>query len=317
MATLPNRNILDGSAAPTTAAMKTAMGQVWDFLNAMLGSGSASAPAVAVGGQTNGLYTSGGSLRISYNGVQVAAFGEGTSVIGSGTPNSSVFSYLFGESASTAVSGSGQYNRVTWTTDGAKNVDIRAAQVQAVLKDDGSARAFTMVSNHNSFAPDVSALTSGSTVADFRHYASGSVTSTAILKAYGHYSNVGKVSGVERWNFYDAGDAPNYFAGDTTFGGAINKTPTRSAVASGSTIVLTTSTNTLLYDNASTAAALTITLPSSSLVNGQEISIATRSAITALTVNGGTIYGAPTTLAAGGFATFIYSSTGAAWFRKG
>lgn len=317
MATLPNRNILDGSAAPTTAAMKTAMGQVWDFLNAMLGSGSASAPAVAVGGQTNGFYTSGQSLRMTYSGEQVAAFGRGFSAIGSGAPYAPVFHYLLGNSASTSAVAYGQYNLITWTTDGTKNTDIRANQTKAVLIDDGSVRSISAVSNYNSLAPDVTALTPGSTVTDFKHFLAHGVSSTAITVAYGYYTNVAKVDGTTRWNFYAAGGAPNYFGGDVTFGGSINKTPTRSTVASGSTIVLTTSTNTLLYDNASTAAALTITLPSSSLVNGQEISIATRSAITALTVNGGTIYGAPTTLAAGGYCTFIYSSTGAAWFRKG
>ena len=97
----------------------------------------------------------------------------------------------------------------------------------------------------------------------------------------------------------------------------IAQTPTRSTVASGSTIVLTISTNHLLYDQAATVGALTVTLPAASLVDGQIITIATRSAITALTVNGGTIYGAPTTLAAGGFASFIYSSGATAWFRRG
>lgn len=93
--------------------------------------------------------------------------------------------------------------------------------------------------------------------------------------------------------------------------------PTVSTVASGSTIALTNATSHLLYNNAATAAALTVTLPSASLQDGQMVTIATQSAITALTVNGGTIYGAPTTLAAGGFATLIYSSTATAWFRKG
>lgn len=132
---------------------------------------------------------------------------------------------------------------------------------------------------------------------------------------YGFYGNI--ASGTDRWNFYAAGTAPNYFVGNTTLNSALVQTPTRSTVATGSTITLTTSTNHLLYDQAATIAALTITLPSASLTDGQVISIATRSAITALTVNGGTIYGAPTTLASGGFATFIYSSAGAAWFRKG
>lgn len=106
-------------------------------------------------------------------------------------------------------------------------------------------------------------------------------------------------------------------AGRVIDNAGVAQTPTRSTVASGSTISLTTATNHLLYDQSATVAALTVTLPSSGLVDGQIITIATRSAITALTVNGGTIYGAPTTLAAGGFASFIYSSGATAWFRKG
>jgi hypothetical protein len=132
---------------------------------------------------------------------------------------------------------------------------------------------------------------------------------------FGFYSDI--TTAVGRWNFYANGTAPNYFAGNVTANAAFNQTPTRSTVASGSTITLTTATNHLLYDQAATVAALTVTLPSASLVDGQTITLATRSAITALTVNGGTIYGAPTTLGAGGFASFIYSSGAAAWFRKG
>lgn len=112
-------------------------------------------------------------------------------------------------------------------------------------------------------------------------------------------------------------DGANWNLVSTRFSAGLAATPTRSTAATGSTITLTSSTSGLLYDQAATIASLTITLPSSSIVDGQTISISTRSEITALTVNGGTIYGAPTTLLAGGFATFIYSSAGAAWFRKG
>lgn len=132
---------------------------------------------------------------------------------------------------------------------------------------------------------------------------------------YGFYGTI--PAGTGRYNFYAAGTADNFFGGRVIDNAGIAQTPTRSTVASGSTISLTTATNHLLYDQSATVAALTVTLPSSGLVDGQIITIATRSAITALTVNGGTIYGAPTTLAAGGFASFIYSSGATAWFRKG
>lgn len=93
--------------------------------------------------------------------------------------------------------------------------------------------------------------------------------------------------------------------------------PTMSNAASGSTITLTNATSHLVYYKSTTSAALTVTLPSADLQNGQEVTIASRPAITTLTINGGTIYGAPTTMAAGGFASFIYSSLSASWYRKG
>jgi hypothetical protein len=187
------------------------------------------------------------------------------------------------------------------------------------------------VSNYyNAFSTAPSTATGG-TLAALNHYSAdqatyaGTVTTQYGFQAqasligattnYGFFSNI--ASGTGRWNCYANGTADNYFVGNITANAAFNQTPTRSTVASGSTITLTTGTNHLLYDNAATAAALTITLPSTNLTNGQAITIATRSAITSLTVNGGTIYGNPTTLAAGGFASFIYSSGGAAWFRKG
>lgn len=138
---------------------------------------------------------------------------------------------------------------------------------------------------------------------------------TGAVNNYGFFGNI--EAGTGRWNFYAGGTAANYFAGNVTANAAFNQTPARSAAGSGSAVTLTTSTNHLLYDQAATVAALTITLPSASLTNGQTITIATRSAITSLTINGGTIYGAPTTLAAGGFCSFIYSSAANAWFRRG
>jgi hypothetical protein len=58
----------------------------------------------------------------------------------------------------------------------------------------------------------------------------------------------------------------------------VAQTPTRSTVDTGSTITLTNATSHLLYDQAATIAALTVTLPSAGIVDGQIITIATRSA---------------------------------------
>lgn len=134
---------------------------------------------------------------------------------------------------------------------------------------------------------------------------------------YGFYSAI--PAGAGRWNFFANGTAENFFRGRTTFNTGFARTPTVSTAPDGSTITLTSATNHLLYNNASVVASLTINLPTNDVANGQEITIATRSAITALTVGAGStpVYGAPTTLPAGGFATFIYSSAAGAWFRKG
>ena len=176
-----------------------------------------------------------------------------------------------------------------------------------------AAASFTLTSLRH-FMANQGTIGAGSTVtAQYGFFAEGSLTGAT--NNYGFYGNI--PAGTGRYNFYAAGAAANYFAGNVTANAAFNQTPTRSTAASGSTVTLTTGTNHLLYDQAGTVAELTVTLPSASLSDGQVITIATRSAITALTINGGTIYGAPTSLAAGGFCSFIYSSGGAAWFRKG
>jgi hypothetical protein len=88
--------------------------------------------------------------------------------------------------------------------------------------------------------------------------------------------------------------------------------------ASGTTVSPAATVKNILIDRSSTLASLTVTLPLTNVVNGQEMRLITRSAITALTVNvesAGTIYNAPTTLAAGASVVFVYNSTAAAWFK--
>jgi hypothetical protein len=63
-------------------------------------------------------------------------------------------------------------------------------------------------------------------------------------------------------------------------------------------------------------ASLTITMPSLP-IDGQECSFSSSQAITVLTVVGGTIIGGLTTLALGGFASFVYSQAASSWFRAG
>lgn len=77
-----------------------------------------------------------------------------------------------------------------------------------------------------------------------------------------------------------------------------------------------TGTINLLIDPAGTLATLTVTMPATP-TDGDTVSIGTSQIITALTMNGGTLVGPLTTMALGGFATYIFGGTAAKWFRVG
>jgi hypothetical protein len=84
----------------------------------------------------------------------------------------------------------------------------------------------------------------------------------------------------------------------------------------GQTIVVQPGISLLLVASPALIAALTITLPANP-IDGQRVVIASRSAITVLTVNGGTVYGALGSLALSGFMRFVYNATDNAWYRIG
>jgi hypothetical protein len=138
-----------------------------------------------------------------------------------------------------------------------------------------------------------------------------------ISTAYNIYlasSETGSIT--NKWGIYQNNDWPNRFLGELDILGAINVPPTVSVPTTGSTITLTTASNVLCLNHSATIATLTINFPSSPS-DGHCISICSRAAVTTLTLGNGTFRGAITTIAAGGFAEYIYSTTGAAWFRKG
>lgn len=87
------------------------------------------------------------------------------------------------------------------------------------------------------------------------------------------------------------------------------------APTTGQTVTALVNVEMIMLDPAGTLATLTVIMPPTPF-DGQECVIATSQVITALTVTG-TIVGALTTLALGGFARFIWSATGAKWFRAG
>ncbi len=73
----------------------------------------------------------------------------------------------------------------------------------------------------------------------------------------------------------------------------------------------------LVHNAASLAITLTITLPASP-TDGQKVGFASTLGVTTLTLSSGlTIIGALTTIAAAGFATFMYEASTNKWFRIG
>lgn len=83
----------------------------------------------------------------------------------------------------------------------------------------------------------------------------------------------------------------------------------------GSTVTANLNGFTKLLINPSGALlALTVTFPSSPS-DADEFTLASSQAITTLTMNGGTVIGALTTMAIGTFATYTYSSGSSSWFR--
>ena len=84
----------------------------------------------------------------------------------------------------------------------------------------------------------------------------------------------------------------------------------------GTTVAMVPGASALVLNPAGTLAALTVTLPAAP-IDGQRVTITSGAIITALTINGGTVNGIITALAANGFARFIFSSTAGAWFRTG
>lgn len=72
----------------------------------------------------------------------------------------------------------------------------------------------------------------------------------------------------------------------------------------------------LLVDPSGTLATLTVNMPNSPN-DGDIATISTSQIITSLTIGNGTVINAPTTLAVGGFAQFIYNAAANKWFRIG
>jgi hypothetical protein len=90
--------------------------------------------------------------------------------------------------------------------------------------------------------------------------------------------------------------------------------PQEVAPTTGSTVTVNSNGFVVLLINpAGSLLALTIALPSSP-TTGDRVEISSTQAITTVTMSGGTISGALTTLAASGKATYVYGGSAATWF---
>lgn len=85
--------------------------------------------------------------------------------------------------------------------------------------------------------------------------------------------------------------------------------------ATGFAVVITKAETWLVLTPLAAYAAGTITLPTG--VDRAEVLVNTTQTVTALTINGGTVSGGPTTLAAGGFFRLRYDGVLAIWYRVG
>jgi Ca2+-binding RTX toxin-like protein len=84
----------------------------------------------------------------------------------------------------------------------------------------------------------------------------------------------------------------------------------------GQTVAANAGVTALILNPAGTLATLTVTVPPTP-VDGQTFAITTSQIITALTMNGGTIILALSTLALGGFGEWVYAAANSTWNRIG
>lgn len=87
--------------------------------------------------------------------------------------------------------------------------------------------------------------------------------------------------------------------------------------STGNTVTVISNSNVrLIIDPAGALLALTIALPGSPS-NNDVVTFGSSQAVTTLTISGGTIVGALTSLAIGSCATYVYYSVASKWFRLG
>lgn len=111
---------------------------------------------------------------------------------------------------------------------------------------------------------------------------------------------------------WDTFAAPTYTMDTRTVPTIQYATPT-----TGQTVTIgSTGSTRLIINPAGSLVALTIALPSTP-TDGDIVQMGSSQAITTVTMSNGTTIGPLTTMAIGGFATYIYNATTTSWFRIG
>jgi hypothetical protein len=83
------------------------------------------------------------------------------------------------------------------------------------------------------------------------------------------------------------------------------------------TVSISSVNTSLVLQPAGALTALTVNFPSSGLTDGGRVEISCTQIVTAVTMGGGTVVGALTALAAGGFAKYVYRLANTTWYRIG
>lgn len=89
-----------------------------------------------------------------------------------------------------------------------------------------------------------------------------------------------------------------------------------SAPTTGSTVAITSPNTSLVIEPAGALLALTINMPGSPS-DGDDVKLSCTQVITTVTMGGGTIVGTLTTIAASGFASYVYRAANTSWYRIG
>jgi len=154
-------------------------------------------------------------------------------------------------------------------TEGARfnaiKLESSAASISAPAFVDGRLNISYSAENLIGYSSGNFTLTGGTTITNYYGFVASN-NGFSVTNHYGFYGNI--ASAANRWNFYAAGTAPNYFAGDTTFNQAvtINGTTTvdiLDATTANATTVNATTVNATTV-NATDVNNVTITAPASS-----------------------------------------------------